>query len=148
MRNPQEFAVVVERVQQRLHAAVDIIKTFAVLELVSAQVASPGRHFFARNFREFLAFPGAEVHLDDFFALLHGKSCRLFCLFGESQTTQEGARKHPCGFCASAQQRFQCPVAFFFKSGGYIKVEPAVADVVRVVGLGVANGPKNHAAVS
>ena len=141
---PQVLAVVVERVKKCLYALVHVVEAFACGEPEPAPVAFPCGHLGARNCGELLAFPGAEVYFHQAVVLLDGKPGGSRNLLGESHAPQERAAEKSGRVGACLQKVFDGAGGFFFECGGYVKVESPVADVFRVVGLGVSKSPEDH----
>ena len=144
VRDEQELAVVVELVGKRFDPLVYVKEAFSVREPEPAQVLHPGIHLVTRDGGQLLTFPRPEVDLLDGVGLFDRESRRLGYLFGEAVGAQERAREKPCRLGSGFQEVHDGSRGFTFEGGGDVKVEPAVADVVRVVGLGMADGPENH----
>ena len=144
VRDEQELAVVVELVGKRFDPLVHVKETFPVREAEPAQVLQPGVHLATRDGGQLLAFPRPEVDLLDGVRLFDWEPCCLGYLFGKAVGAQERAREQPCRFGSGLQEVLDGSRGFAFEGGGDVKVEPAIADVVRVVGLGVSDRPKNH----
>ena len=141
---PQELAVVVKRIEKALDAPVHLVEAFALGKLETAPVAFPRSHLGTRDCRELLAFPGAEVDFHEAVVLLDRKAGRFGNFFGEAHAADERAREESRRVRGCLQEVFDGARGFLGEGVGNIEVEPSVADVLRVVGFRMANGPEYH----
>lgn len=142
--DPQEFTVVCEGVQKVACTLIYIVEVFAFREPETAQIFFPGGHFVPWYGCEFLPFPFAEVDFLYGIDFFDGEFYRLGYFFGEAQAAQERAGIKVGRFCLGSEKSFYSVVGFFRKSGGNVKIEPAVTDVFRIVGLAMSDSPENH----